>query len=70
MSSSPKKLNLIPHLTLQLNFTIKVGDRFMMKSTLDNIQIISIKDQFYSENILVVLDNLNMEKPLHYAYCL
>lgn len=39
-----------------------------MRNTLDYIQIISIKDQFYSENILVVLDNLNMEKPLHYAY--
>lgn len=53
-----------------MNFTVKVGNRFMAKNTLNYIQIILIKDQLYFEKILVTLDNLNMRKTLQYAYCL
>lgn len=42
----------------------------MTKNTVNNIQIILMKDRFYSENILVTLDNLNKTKPRQFAYFL
>lgn len=42
----------------------------MTKNTVNNIQIILMKDRFYFENILVTLDNLNITKPRRFAYFL
>lgn len=42
----------------------------MTKNTVNNTQIILMKDRFYFENILVTLDNLNITKPQQFAYFL